>query len=419
MADAVGIAIKKIPQSSGGTLDFIDAELGLTPNAAYFLVFNAASAFGDVASPNMRFGIGATDGTREWSVAVSDVDNLSVSSNTSRFLGSTSCATRISGSSVNGQLGFNSFIENGVRCDVDDAAADDQTYVIAIMFNAVNAYAGLTDVGTVNVATDVTAPGFGDTTDKVMAFFADNGATVASGFTAHGILGFGMAANLTAGVAQAGLGWHSTSSAATSAVNGKLITDGVGMQMFNGAFNWSVEISDFDSSGFTQTARDGSGGSDDLCYLLLEFENDVWVGQYDAPTTTGDDDLTDMGWPCALVIEVMTMHDTVDSFETGALGGAFGLAVYTPHRQYCIALATEDGQTTTDTQTIMDSQAIRLTSDAGVATFAGAFTGNLSNGVQRNFSDADATARKWFGMALRAPSSSSGGASGNMRGGFQ
>lgn len=382
-----------------GNQDITTEALGdTTPKAALFLISNAVTD--GSAVDHHIFSIGAATGTsNRWSTGTSDQTGVGTTNSDHRGMTDQCIHIQLPGShSIDGEADFVAFINNGVRINWD--VAPDSAYLLTVVFfggDDVEAYAGTWTGTSVDNSVDVTAPGFEP--DLVICAshyheFDDLGHSdnsMSFGFCHNG------ASDTHRCIAQEIDNGDDTSDprlhVSTAYVSMRLTGSG---SVFSGQ-----ELGSFDSQGFSATTKIGGAVTMETGYLALKLTDaDVWVGSLSAPDETGDWNITDPGFLPQFVIMGLTFHDTMDSGAVDARAGVYGISAFNLNDEYCTALASEDNETTTDTQSISDNQAVNLPNDGGALGFMGTFSSFHSNGWTLNFTNVDATVRRWIGMAI-------------------
>ncbi|NJN53652.1 MAG: hypothetical protein HC804_02170, partial [Anaerolineae bacterium] len=170
-----------------------------------------------------------------------------------------------------------------------------------------------------------------------------------------------------------------------------------------------ADVSAFDADGFTATPRNtgtGNPGSNELGYLALRFGSTPVVSSkvytFSTPTSTGDNTDTGAGFEPQAIFYATTLVTTINTPDTGSGSGAVGVAVITDGAQYHNTVASQDGVTTTNTQSLSDNQAINLPLHDGAAGMAATYSTFTSTGVTLNWSDVEGSARLFGALAIGA-----------------
>lgn len=390
MADAICIRTARFatPTSVNGNTDWTTADLGgLTPKAV-MIIANHADTDGTVET-GLIFGLGFADATRE--ASTSNANQSAVASSNSKC---TSEAAVISiddwGGTAIAIASFVSFITNGVRLNF--TVVDTDALLFTVVFFAGDDLSVYADAPSISSgANDITAPGFQP--DLLLATCNWNAADAA-----HMITGFGAATSS----AQRSVGIGSRDDQSTSQENTILGTTDIVTALFNDAVFFQMTISAFDANGFTVT-KSGHAAAKEFAYLALNFGGSAsaWVGSMDTPTATGDDAQTGPSFKPQFVMLGMTDCQAENVLEADADAGSFGIVTFDKDgNEFSNSWASEEGVTTTNTQSLSDNQAVNFHTGAGVAQHAATFSAMDATGFTLNYSVADGTTRKWLGVAI-------------------
>jgi hypothetical protein len=380
--------------TSTGNATFTDTNLGgLTPKAVLVIASHADTDA--TAEPDVQCCIGFADDTREGSVGCGTQDGVT-STDAERAYSSTEVINMPDGTGIKLAASLVSFSTNNVTLNF--ATVDSDAVFITIVFFAgtdVSAYAGEVDPNdSNNGTTDVTAPGF----QPDLVFLASMGHQ--SDVRDHASFRFGCAVD-DGSDTNRGLAFQSN--------NGDGTTDPRNILSSSYAcppvdfVNWALEIGSFDANGFTVTTRLNPANSNDrAAYLALAFGGAASVNlrSFDSPTSTGNDARTGVGFEPQFVLLGLTDVQTENTEVQDADAGSWGISVFTADAEVCTSWADEDAQTTTDTQSLCDNQAINFASGDGTTQHAATFVSLDSDGHSLNYSTADGTARKWFELAI-------------------
>lgn len=384
---------------TGGTQDFTVAGLGWTPKAALFFLVPATVA-GTVAV-DARMSIGAATGaSNEWCVTAHSEDNWSTTVS-DRDSVDTRCVYAIDNTGTESVAAtFNSWISNGVRLNnVTNTPATAQLLTIVFFGGEdLQAHANTKTLSTQDTAVDITDPGF----QPNLVIIGSMGDDIAASAQARYMMAFGAAHDTGSGIDERFAKMHEERNVSVGSPDAYLDTTESSGQITQTAVSYTVEISNFDANGFSATARGGNSGSDDLCYLALDTgDREVKVGSIDPPTGTGEDAKTGVGFKPQLVMMGMTMLTAEDTLTLStANAGAFGVSMFTPDDEACVANAVEDGAGTTDTQCVADVVAVDLDGDDGAAAFDATFVEMGTDGWTLDYTAADGTQRKWWYLAI-------------------
>ncbi len=179
-----------------------------------------------------------------------------------------------------------------------------------------------------------------------------------------------------------------------------------------GVLNWSVEFSSPTSTGFDATERDSAVGNKYMGYLAMNVAGSpIWVDSIDSPVSNSVDWVVDgPGFKpiCARVIQ-SGITAGVDSTENDTQAYSHGTSVYDGTREHTASIHSEDGVGTTDTESTVKDNFLWCRAGSGPALIA---NGNFASGdgftpqgwtmKAAGISTANATARKWIGIAIGA-----------------
>lgn len=400
-AEAKVAIVRQALRSGTGTQDFTVNGFGV-PTAALFFM-NAGLTDGTLIEKLMH-SVGCTDGTRQYTIANHDQDNVATTSSDNWLSSAAVVIAEIETTgNVEGLASFSAWVQDGVTINVSDAFTAAH-FVTVVLFNqTVGAYCSIASLNaTQDGTTDVTAPGF--TPDVVFGFHRSNNAAVdAKDVDAH--LGFGIAIND---------GSDTQFSYAFSANDGQAVTTDIDQRVGTnriavavnsaGTFTYSVEVDAFDGSGFTLITRDAVSPSVSfLCYLALKYAPGFQqaLAQLDSPTGTGTQSVTFPGFKPQFALTVVNNVTTVDSDLTTT--GIFGFSLMTQNTQMSVGMWDEDNITlgVSNVGTISDDQAINVLDQAQASYFVATLTGFTSTGWDWSFSTTQAAARQWISYALR------------------
>jgi hypothetical protein len=300
-------------------------------------------------------------------------------------------------------------ITDGVQLNFATAPAS-ALLVTVVLFggsNISNLYAGVfTSNATQDATQAISAPGFkpsfgifscyGDnlidnTSDgyhsQEIGFAVDDGATPPTQY----VQGLGESDNLT-----------------TSSVSGSIESNTIGRSQVN-TTGAEVELTTWDTNGFTVTTRSAAGAKDCL-YLVAKTTLSTKILALDTPTTTGAQSWSGIGFTPQfgmIMQNALTSYNTRSTTDTAEV---FGLGFMTSASQHSVGITSDDGIVatgTTNTESVTHTRPIFLRKDEG--TFIDAtFTSFGSGVVNLNYATANGTIRKWAGLFIGVPTSSFG-----------
>lgn len=383
--------------TSGTTIDFTSSGFGTTLLAEFFV---CAGTTYDTITNDSVLSYGAADGSFEFAVGV-QAEHNQTSSDTDRASSITRCCTLLDfgASTYNGELSFNSFITDGVRCDIDNAFSTGFK-IIAVLTGGDDVSV---DVGQITLPNAVdatqatTAPAF--TPDFVK--FASISHATDSIATTTWMLSRGVCVN-DGSATQRAYSSYRKNAAGTTIHGADLITDGVGTgYTVSGVVDWRAELTSFDLNGFTLTNRDNASGSPEIWYVAVKCpSNSVWAGTYAAPTATGNDAVTAPAFKPQYLELGLSRIVTADTNATDNDSAQHGWSVNTASAQYSVCTTSEDNAGTSVEKSIVDSEAINAPSFDGTSEYLGTLSSFDTNGWTFNFSAVRGSASKWWAFAV-------------------
>jgi len=217
-----------------------------------------------------------------------------------------------------------------------------------------------------------------------------------------GQVNYGLVANVGGGL-QGSRCMFSQHDAATSNVEGGITATDGHCQATGADFRCKLLFHDFDNAGFSVKTEHGDASSRDVGYLALRFGGaiDVWAGPIETRTAIGNEAYTGLGFKPQAVFILPTFLPTFEAWDATGLAGTNGWAVVTPTASYCNSIQDEDGQATTDTQSLSDNVAVNLPQDDGTAGFVCTLVSMDADGWTLNFGTTDGTVRRWYACGIK------------------
>lgn len=399
---SVNIGIVKQTVSFGtGNVTYTDASFGGgTPKAAIFII-TAANADGNPALQAI-LGMGFTDGTNQRCAGCMSRSGQASSDCARQLMDDQSIFLMNYLGSVDGEASFVSFGTNSVTINWTNSLAGNRILTVILLGGSdlENVHVGtfITPV-TIDTNVDVTDPGFEP--DHVLVLSA-GGNVVNNSLSDNSGASFniGMCDNGES-VVQASYNFYEGSNAATSAVNAILMNNRVLRKVFTGGAGASVELGSFDSLGFSATTRDVAGSST-CAYLALKYGETVKhsVGIADTPTSTGDEKRL-FGFRPQLILQGMSTVNAENILKTKGAAGAFGIHVVCSGTQpeASNAVAMEDAQVTTDTQSLRDDTLV-LPQDDGTTGLEASSSSIVGETWTQTWSNVLVSSPKFVWMAM-------------------
>lgn len=382
--------------TSTGTQDITISGFG-TPKAAFFAVTRATAD--GTAADGALLAVGATDGTRNWGTSHVADNGLTTTDNRVADVQTSYCVYALNtAGSIDFQAAFSAWITDGIRIDWNNAP--DAAYLLTVVLlggDDLSAYAGTFAMSTtLDAAVDVTAVGFKPT----VLLTAEANANRAS-------FSLGMVYNSPSDVVTQGSIQHSAADGATTTAENLIVEDdyGIGITRVSAQVAQG-EFGSFDASGFSCTTRGSNTYTATVGYLALGIANhDVWMGTITTPTSTGSASYTGPSFKPQFVMQLMSGAEAADTVYTDNRAGAFGLAVADDAAQYSNTVASEDGVTTTNTESVSDNLLALLHDDDGAGLIAASLTSFDATGWTANFTAVSGTGKKWLALAVEEESS--------------
>ncbi len=370
-----------------------------TPKLALFIV-NGGITDG-VAAVHNRGGIGCCDADAQWAFAWRSEDGQDPS-DTGRSNSAAQCLKLMTASADTDDVAatFVSFGTSSVTINISNAGAAFLCTVILFGGDDLQVDVGIIALGTQDTEINVTGPGFQP--NLVGCCQQRNIPTTTNACK----MSLGFAYDAGGSVPQCAHIFTSRDGrVADSEVNSILRNDMVGISLTGaGAADYTVEIDNFDASGFSAFARSDDGTGDSVGYFCLDTgDRSVWAGNFTTPGSTGEDAQTGPGFKPQLVGLITTQLPTVNVIDSSGLAGGFGYSFFTEDDEFCNAWADEDVPgAVTDTQSLADNQVINVPADDGVALFAATFVSMDVNGWTNDYSAVDSgNARLQCGFAIQ------------------
>ena len=156
----------------------------------------------------------------------------------------------------------------------------------------------------------------------------------------------------------------------------------------------------FTATGVTMT-RDLGSLSLDVMTLALQFSNaSSQVVFYDAPSSTGGDSVTGVGFTPTWMLGLLANNLSWDVIDvSGDQAGPFSISSITSASQAAVGAEVENGVLTSDASSTLDSRAISVFFDNGQTAHVATLTAFNSDGAEFNYLAANAVS-KWMFIAV-------------------
>ena len=396
----VWAAQSTVDTTGTGTTDFTHGTISDVPNAVLHVFTNSTA--NDSPSNQLSFAIGMSDGTDDRAVSVGCQHNVA-NANTCYRMDTGGCVASAfaTGSTLDGSMSHNSFIAGGQRLNNDNAFSGSRL-CNSLFFKTDNAKV-LTATLSASVDTAVNVdPGFAWDC-LIMIGCGDNGgsglgAEFFFGFydkTNQGYINFLSTDDASVPAGVPALRFHSDVTSGTSYVGGEA-------QFTTGNPDYYIEASVGAGTSCDLTTRNNGGDSDHVYCLFLGWTSSESVTLFDwaAPTSTGSNAVTGVGFQPQAAIHLFTFCNVYNAGFSNDQGGALGIGFDTDGDNFCASLSDEDASTNTDTQTVIYNDSIFVEEDDGTDGYKATFTSFGSDGWTHNWSIVRTAANKFLSIAF-------------------
>ncbi len=394
--------VRQAALTSTGTQDYTSSGFG-TAKGAIFIVTQGVTD--GTAANHINLSLGWTDGTRDRCLNKQREDGVTTTDSRRKSASSVILMLNTNGNGTTlAEAAFSAFITDGVR--INWTTVDSAFLVTCILLGGsdLSIYAGHAAVPTTaSSSTDVTDPGFEP--DIVLVATSDGIAIDSANGASWNENSFGVVHNDGGGtITNRGIFDQYQDSVTTTNPSayysatyclGDLNTTG-------GTTQWEASLTAFDSSGFSITTS-GTGGatSTDAIYLALKFANhSSGVITHTTPTSTGNDAETGFGFTPQFVMMGMGFHEAVDTGYENANAGPFGFSAFTASAEFSNTVATEDGASTSNEQSLSDNQAVNLADHDGTTGLTASFVSMDANGFTLNYANVEAAGKLFWAWAV-------------------
>lgn len=385
--------VKIVTKVSNGTSsdDYTSSGFG-TPQIALFFCTDTDNL--DSFRSDMRFAIGATDGTNEWCVATSSRDGDS-STNGRRVVSNATVIglLSISSNSWTGEAVFSSWVTDGVRINWTTAPTVDRLITCVLINGLDNAYVGTaSSSSTEDASIDITSPGFEP--DFLISAFPGLGAT--NNINNSLTMGIGACVN-DGSETQRTFTIYEANGISTSNPRARLTTNRF-VQRLSTSTVGSAEVTAFLSNGFTITTRDAADDND-FGYIAGKGV-EAALQTIDIPTSTGNEAYTGFGILPTFVLLPHTMLTAVDTTDTTALAGSISVGVIISDNDNTAIGVIQDNVGTTNTDSKIASYPLDLYQHNQTSEARATLVSFDNDGFTLNYSDATSSTRKAFALVL-------------------
>ncbi len=394
------IEVREFTITSGtGNIDFTG--FGFQPKACLFIYTPNATQNTDGA--DMERMLGMCDGTRQWAMSSGAQDG---NVNVSRRSTTTGCILHIDveGSSqvVEGKAEFVSFLSDGVRLNRTTtfiSPISPLVKVIAFGGNAVRVHGDIFDpANTINTSASTTALGFEP--DLLITGMIGNHVDANSNTNNDDdswSMGWAVNPDRQASNNQFCIGMEAREGDDQADSNHAIFNNRCCVSRMNASNDTGIEITSFDTNGFTATTRDTSAGTNDRFFFLgltLGFEGarEFSVNQ-DTPSSTGSQSQTGTGFtPTFLLGEVIGDNRAFNTWSNSDPDNAsIGIGLTDDTRTHSLTAYHDDGSDPPNTATrIRDTHFHSLDMQNGSLLSEATFTSFNSDGWTLDFTTASA-----------------------------
>lgn len=330
------------------TTGYVDFQFvgGGTCRGAIFW-FSKATTNG-TAVDDAVMGYGATDGVSNVSCVTSSAHGLTTTA-AYRYATTDTCLSgMLPVGSQRGVAVFNSFITDGVRLEITNAFDEPHLVNCLLLFGESTKVA----VGVADTSSGA-APVTTDFEPNIVNIFGTR-LFVDSNIYSGAAFSNGWAANQGGTVAQGSMNWGMSDGVGTSDPYMRIETTNIARDLDGPTVNGAQSVGSFNSSGFTVSQVGGSGFAS--LYVAIRVDARVNWTAYSTRTVTGPFSYTQPGFRPDAVVGYLSKIRTVGTNNETSLAGAWGAFGFAEDgREYSVAIATEDGATTSNTQSLVSS----------------------------------------------------------------
>ncbi len=301
---------------------------------------------------------------------------------------------------------------SGIQLSWSNYPADN--YLIkVVLFGGSDVSAHVDVVAAVEGGLDVTAPGF---EPRAVFFVGNEGSTLAEqqgGLGVNAAISFGCAHNGPSSTVTQKSACHLEVGSGNPEQDPKTNVQNDHAVQWCTTFATSLwrhlDVSAFDSSGFTVTTTDDN--FDDppntmyVTYLAIDFnaEQGFWLGDLETPTATGPttDSETGPGFTPQIIGICATHANTVNVQEADDGADSFGIGFTTSDTTASITVACEDDAATMNSQShASSSNLLDIYTDGDTVQCSASLSSLDENGFTLNYSDTDTSARLGWVFAI-------------------
>lgn len=366
-----------------------------TPSAAIFILSGGTTD--DTLAAGGVLSIGWTDGTTDKAHGIHIEDNVSTTNTAYSYRNAVITVPDISGTGVDADFSFNTWITDGVRITVDSQA--DAAWLLTVIFiggtDVANVYVGEhDDLGSGTSAVDITSVGF----EPDLVFMGCQSSATADFEAAIASLSFGIGIN--DGVDTQRSITFNDYDAQSGAINtGVISNDSITGQPGYSSMSWEGAIGAYDASGFSITPEANSSFAI-VSFLAIEFSNSPSLDLFDMtwPTSSGYAETTPNFEPgFGLIVSMMGPSSRNTATTTGLYG--VSLAAFDTNGIYTTNLTSEDAANPSNVNS-MSSDQLRILDNTGADEVIASSYAFDSQGWDFTLSTNPAASLLGFGLAV-------------------
>lgn len=390
LADVRMSVVKFTTRTSAGSQTITGDLGGATPKVAIFFTPRHTATNDPNRTATATIGLGATDGTRQWSGAIYSQDNVA-DTVSARIAYDTACIVGISDKTAVTVAAFSSFSADAVALSYSVAEATARQMVCILLGGAdLNAYVGTT-TGTEGTKAWT---GVGFAADAILL------ASFAQGFSETGtdaaVLNFGCVVN-DGSLTQKNIYWFENDAQSVGSPSNRMESDSV---RENHAGPDTTTVTAIGSDGFTTVCTDVVS-EPPFGFIALKFGGfafKLWT--FTTPTSTGNRTDTTPGFQPIGAIMCSSSLAALDGTVSDTGAASFGFSAWTAAgEQAAGTICVDDNVATTNTE--MDCKAHAYQAGihgTGCQAIVADFVSVQSDGFTLNYTAINSTAR--YGWAL-------------------
>lgn len=377
--------------SSSSQQDFLIDGMGTT-KGAIAIVSNAR--IGDGLASYGMLSVGFTDGTNDVGCCYYLQDASTEQHTRSSIYDNCFIKSLYLSESINVSGSLNSFISDGICIDWNLNTSPLLTTQLILFYGDIEVKVGqFTADSTVGSGVSISGLGF----EPDFVFLTTVGGTPANSVGVNQRFGFGAANKAESGIVQGSIAHQVTNrtSPGNTAVTSQINNNVAGYN--------NIEISSFDSDGFTATTVASSVSSNIYNYFAFKHNGNIKtkIGFIDSPTTSGNYSISGVGFMPQFVLELQSYLESYNTSDTTDLAGPLGIGCsdidgrQTSHANMSkdnVATSKERGIVATSTSTIYDHDSV-----SGILS---TYVSMDRDGYTHNYSQTNPTAKKWIYFAF-------------------